>query len=102
MVPTLVTKDVFDPSYNDLGHSLEMHFLLHQPSLLLEPGSSTGPGPIQTHSCVLLQSEMTPDSLLLRFRQVPMASVGAKGILSSTFFSELFLQPEFVFLEFWL
>lgn len=54
MVPTLVTKDVFEPSYSDLGHSLEMHFLLHQPSLLLEPGSGTGPGPIQTHSCVLL------------------------------------------------
>lgn len=54
MVPTLVTTDMFDPRYSDLGHSLEMHFLLHQPSLLLESGSGTGPGPIQTHSCVLL------------------------------------------------
>ena len=33
MVPILINKDVFKPSYNDLKFSLNLQLLLYQPSI---------------------------------------------------------------------
>lgn len=44
-----MNEDMFKPRDN-----LEMPLLLHQPSVLLQPGRGTGSGLVHTQSCVSL------------------------------------------------